>query len=344
MHKSRNKKPRSAATRGETPAHRPVHARPVGVLQAHVGSRIEDGDERADEAGVGSTRVANSAARPGELYVVATPIGNLEDVTLRALSVLAGADVILAEDTRVTAKLLDRHRVARKLLTLNEHNESQMLASVLDRLAHGERIALVSDAGTPAISDPGARLASGVRAAGHRVTPIPGPSALAAALSVAGVGEEPVMFCGFLPSRKEARRARIAELQAIPAALVFFEAPHRVLEAVEDLAQIADASRRLVIARELTKLHESVHECALAESAAWLSGDPNRLRGEFVLVLHAAVKPARPATDWEPVLAALLEELPLAQAVKLACKATGAPRNEVYPRALELARDKGQPD
>ncbi len=341
MHKSRTKKPGRAGTRGETPAHRPAHVRSVSVTQAHVGSEGEGREEGGTGGpGVEPTGPAGSAARSGELYVVGTPIGNLEDVTLRALSVLAGADVILAEDTRVTAKLLDRHRVARKLLTLNEHNEAQMLASVLERLAHGERIALVSDAGTPAISDPGARLVSGVRAAGRRVTPIPGPSALAAALSVAGVGEEPVMFCGFLPSKTEARRARIAELQAIPAALVFFEAPHRVLESVEDLAAIADGARRLVIARELTKLHESVHECALAKAPAWLAGDPNRLRGEFVLVLHAAAMQARKAADWEPVLAALLEELPLAQAVKLACKATGAPRNAVYPRALEMAKEQ----
>ena len=336
MHNSRNKKPRAGA-RDTRPAHRPEHVRSVSVTQGHVGSRSEGG---AAVPGAGDD--APEQARPsgsGELYVVATPIGNLEDVTLRALSVLAGADVILAEDTRVTSKLLDRHRVARKLLTLNEHNESQMLASVLERMARGERIALVSDAGTPAISDPGARLVSGVRAAGGRVTPIPGPSALAAALSVAGVGEEPVMFCGFLPPRREARRTRIAQLQAISAALVFFEAPHRVQETIEDLASIADGTRRLVIARELTKMHESVHECALSDAAQWLAGDPNRLRGEFVLVLHAPAVPAREAADWEPLLAALLDELPLAQAVKLVCKATGAARNEVYPRALALGRD-----
>lgn len=332
MDKSRKKQSKSVTPGTRNPAARhAVHAPSVSDSQVHVGSGDGGG---VDDAPLGS---AGATVRPGELYVVATPIGNLEDVTLRALSVLAGADVILAEDTRVTAKLLDRHRVARKLLTLNEHNEAQMVASVLERLAHGERIALVSDAGTPAISDPGARLAAGVRAAGHRVTPIPGPSALAAALSVAGVGEEPVMFCGFLPSRKEARRARLGELLPIPAALVFFEAPHRVQETVDDLAECADPTRRLVIARELTKLHESVHECALADAPGWLAGDANRQRGEFVLVLHAARIEARKAADWEPVLAALLGELPLAQAVKLTCKATGAARNEVYPRALELS-------
>ena len=333
MHKSRNKNQPRAGARDALPAHRPAHVRSISVPQAQVGSRNEG---EASESGEGE--LEPTPARTGELYVVATPIGNMEDVTLRALSVLAGADVILAEDTRVTSKLLDRHRVARTLLTLNEHNESQMLASVLERMAHGERIALVSDAGTPAISDPGARLVSGVRAAGGRVTPIPGPSALAAALSVAGVGEEPVMFCGFLPSKKEARRSRIGELHTIPAALVFFEAPHRVQETIDDLAQIAEGTRRLVIARELTKMHESVHECAVSDAPDWLAGDPNRLRGEFVLVLHAAATEARKPADWEPVLAALLEELPLAQAVKLACKATGAPRTEVYPRALELSR------
>lgn len=277
----------------------------------------------------------------GELYVVATPIGNLEDITLRALRVLGEADVIAAEDTRVAARLLAHHRIAKRPVALHEHNERSMTAKVLSWLGEGKRVALVSDAGTPGVSDPGAMVVERSRAAGYRVTPVPGPSALAAALSVAGLSEDRVLFCGFLPAKREARRNRIAALAGAPYALAIYEAPHRVLECVEDLAEnlAGSGERRIVIARELTKLFESVHACPLKDAPEWLREDPNRRRGEFVLVVSGASELPSPA-GWERVLQALLEELPLAQAVRLTCAATGAKRGPVYERALALARAK----
>jgi 16S rRNA (cytidine1402-2'-O)-methyltransferase len=274
-------------------------------------------------------------AAPGaQLYVVATPIGNLEDVTLRALRILKNADVVAAEDTRVTARLLEHHGIARRAVPLHRHNETMMAEKVLGWLGEGKRVALVSDAGTPGISDPGAIVVARVRGAGYRVTPVPGASALAAALSASGLDERSVLFCGFLPSAREARRKAIAALAAEPHALVFYEAPHRVVESVEDLAAIL-GERRIVMARELTKLFESVHESPLQSAAEWLKADANRTRGEFVLMLSAP-PPAQASNDWEPALQALLAELPLAQAVRLTCAITGARRKPVYERALSL--------
>jgi 16S rRNA (cytidine1402-2'-O)-methyltransferase len=211
-----------------------------------------------------------------------------------------------------------------------------MAERVLEWLSQGKRVALVTDAGTPGISDPGARVVERARSAGYRVSPIPGPSALAAALSVSGLEDPCVLFCGFLPSAREARRKAIAKLATGEHALVFYEAPHRVVESVEDLAA-GLGERRLVIARELTKMFESIHSCGLTEAAAWLQADANRIRGEFVLV----VSPPEAAPDaeaWLPVLEALLAELPLAQAVRLACSVTGARRKAVYERALALQK------
>jgi 16S rRNA (cytidine1402-2'-O)-methyltransferase len=276
--------------------------------------------------------------REGELYVVATPIGNLEDVTLRALRVLREADVVAAEDTRVTARLLAHHGIASRPVSLHRHNEKAMAEKVLGWLGERKRVALVSDAGTPGISDPGALVVARARAAGYRVTPIPGPSALAAALSVSGLPDASVLFCGFLPASRQARRKAIAALAGEPHALVFYEAPHRVIECVEDLAE-GLGERRIVIARELTKLFESVHASPLAEAAQWLAADANRVRGEFVLMVSGAAK-QEDASEWQRVLEALLVELPLAQAVKLTCAATGARRKPVYDRALALAKNK----
>jgi 16S rRNA (cytidine1402-2'-O)-methyltransferase len=279
----------------------------------------------------------------GELYVVATPIGNLQDVTLRALRVLNEADVIAAEDTRIASKLLSHHGIARRPLALHEHNERAMARRVLGWLAEGKRVALISDAGTPGISDPGAIVVQQARAAGHRVTPVPGASALAAALSVAGICADQVLFCGFLPAAREARRKAIADLARVPYAIVLYEAPHRIVQCVEDLAAaLPGAGRRIVIARELTKLFESVHACRLDEAAAWLRSDANRTRGEFVLVLEPETAAQAPLA-WECVLKALLEELPLAQAVRLTCQATGARRKPVYERALAIAADRDTP-
>jgi 16S rRNA (cytidine1402-2'-O)-methyltransferase len=275
----------------------------------------------------------HEGGRGAELYVVATPIGNLEDVTLRALRILKNAQVVAAEDTRVTARLLEHHGIPRKAVSLHRHNEREMARKVLDWLAEGKSVALVSDAGTPGVSDPGAVVVSEARAAGFRVTPIPGPSALATALSVSGLTDASLVFRGFLPATGEARRKVIAALAAEPHALAFYEAPHRVVECVEDLASLL-GDRRIVMARELTKLFETIHECPLAEAAEWLKADPNRTRGEFVLLVPGPAESEKP-DDWEPVLEALLAEVPLAQAVRLTCTITGAKRKPVYERALQ---------
>ena len=269
--------------------------------------------------------------------MVATPIGNLEDITLRALKVLDKVDVIAAEDTRNTAHLLDRHGIRTRMLSLHEHNEVRRVADIVRLLAEGQSVALVSDAGTPVLSDPGAILVAKVREAGYPVVPVPGPSAAMAALSVAGLSGTAFHFAGFLPERPAARKKAIAALAGETALLVFYEAPHRVLSSVEDLAAELPG-RDIVIARELTKVFESVHRCGLAEAADWLAADPNRVRGEFVLLISGAApdasSPDREALD--RVLGPLLAELPLAQSVKLACAIAGLRRSEVYARALEL--------
>ena len=283
------------------------------------GSPEENGDDKREGDGA-------------QLYVVATPIGNLEDVTLRALRVLRNAPVIAAEDTRHTARLLEHHGIPRQAVALHRHNEQAMADKVIGWLAEGKSVALVSDAGTPGISDPGAIVAAKARAAGYRVTPIPGPSALAAAMSASGLDADGVLFLGFLPATGQARRKALAPHAHAPYALALYEAPHRVVECVEDLASLL-GERRLVIARELTKVFESIHECALADAADWLRGDANRLRGEFVLIVSGAA--TQPPEDWESVLSVLLADLPLAQAVRLTCEITGAKRKPVYERALE---------
>jgi 16S rRNA (cytidine1402-2'-O)-methyltransferase len=283
----------------------------------------------------------DSRAGIGELYVVATPIGNLEDFSFRALRVLRTADVITAEDTRIASRLLAHYGIAQRPVALHAHNERKRTVEVLRWLADGKRVALLSDAGTPAISDPGAIVVAEAREAGYRVVPIPGPNALAAALSVAGLTEEKVLFCGFLPATRAARQKAIAQLFSAPYTLVFYEAPHRVLECVEDLAAglARPESRRIVVARELTKLFETVYGCPLCEAVDWFNADPNRLRGEFVLIVTGASE-TDSIEQWEQVLAALVKELPLAQAVRLTCAATGAKRNTVYARALALRETK----
>lgn len=282
-----------------------------------------------------------NGTQAGQLFVVATPIGNLEDITLRALKVLAAADVIAAEDTRIGATLLARHGIGARPVALHEHNEARMVPRILAWLGEGKCVALISDAGTPAISDPGAHLVGHAREAGFRVTPIPGPSAAVTALSAAGLPDSPFLFYGFLPARPAARRRSIEPLAGLPYALVFYEAPHRIVEAVEDLEACLGGERTLVLARELTKMFESIHKCTLAEAAQWLRADPNRQRGEFVLIVSGAPEVGRPAEhDWETVLNTLLAELPLAQAVKLTCTISGAKRNEVYARALAGERAK----
>jgi 16S rRNA (cytidine1402-2'-O)-methyltransferase len=277
------------------------------------------------------------------LYVVATPIGNLKDVTLRALEIFKQVDVIAAEDTRVTSKLLNHYGIAaKKLIALHEHNEQRTAPRVIAELEAGRSVALTSDAGTPAFSDPGARVVAAVREAGFPVVPIPGPNAAAAALSASGLVDPHFLFYGFLPSKPSERRKEIEALAACPYMLVFYEAPHRVLEAVADLSTLR-GPRRIVIAREITKLFETILACDLSEAAEWLAANPDRVRGEFVLIVEGARRDEDALmTHAKRTLEILLEELPVKQAAALAARLTGARKNELYALALELKDVNGK--
>ena len=281
------------------------------------------------------------------LYVVATPLGNLRDITLRALDVLASVDVIAAEDTRVTSKLLARHRIATRMLSLHAHNERRRAAEIVSLLGSGKSVALVSDAGTPAVSDPGAALVRAVAQAGYVVVPVPGPSAVIAALSASGIAAPQWLFCGFLPAAATARRAALTRVSDYPGALVFYEAPHRIAATLDALVAVLGPERGLVVARELTKRFETIHRCRLGEAPAWLAVDTDRARGEFVLIVDAPGATIRAGDDADAhdrMLSTLLAELPVAQAVRLAVKLTGAPRNRLYERALKLSKDdRGSP-
>ncbi len=274
------------------------------------------------------------------LYVVATPIGNLADLTLRALHVLAIVDAIACEDTRHSAALLRHFGLSKPLLAVHEHNERAAAAGVIARLARGERVACVSDAGTPAISDPGAALVAAVREAGFPVVPIPGPSSALAALAVAGdVNARGFCFVGFLAARGAERATAIAaSAHALPAQ-VLFEAPHRIESLAADLARLAP-DRTVTLGRELTKQFETVATMPARALPAWFAGDANRARGEFVLVLHARRADAETASanQHDAVLAPLVAALPLKQAVALAAEISGAARNALYARALEMKK------
>jgi len=267
-------------------------------------------------------------AEPGALYVVATPIGNLRDLTLRALDILRTADMIAAEDTRVSASLLRRHGIATRPLSLHAHNEAQRAVEVVEALRQGRSVALVTDAGTPAVSDPGARLVRAVRDAGLRIVPLPGASALATAVAAAGLRAETFAFLGFLPSQDKARRALVEPLAALPMALVIYEAPHRVRATVQWLHGVL-GERDFVVARELTKAFETITLLSLRDAAAWLAADPNRERGELVLIVDAAadVAVSEVSADAERWLRALVAELPPARAARVVAQVTGASRD-----------------
>lgn len=275
------------------------------------------------------------------LYVVATPIGNLRDMSLRALDILASADVVAAEDTRNTAHLLTHFGIhAQRLLALHQHNERGAAEKIIALLCEEKSVALVTDAGTPAVSDPGALVVAQVQQAGFRVMPIPGASAAIAALSASGLAAPHFLFYGFLPNKSAARRTALQELVAHPYTLVFYEAPHRILESVEDFLQVFGAEREIVLAREITKLFESIHRCPLGDALAWLNADANNQRGEFVLLVSAAPEKSEGLDpNTERTLQTLLAELPLKQAVQLAVQISGAGKNELYKRALELKAD-----
>ena len=267
------------------------------------------------------------------LYVVATPIGNLQDITLRALEVLKNVDAIAAEDTRHTSHLLSHFAIQKKLIAVHEHNEQKSAQILLERLQAGESIALVTDAGTPGISDPGAIVVDVLRHAGVKVVPVPGASAVVAALSASGITDN-----GFLPASGSQRRKVLETLKNYPVTLVFYEAPHRILECVEDLAAVLGGERRITIARELTKTFETFHRCALFEAKAWLESDANQQKGEFVLLVEAspAKEEAEIPAEAERILRLLLADLPLKQAVKLATEVTGVKKNILYEFALKL--------
>lgn len=279
------------------------------------------------------------------LYVVATPIGNLKDVTLRALEVFKQVDIVAAEDTRVTARLLNHYGIAaKKLIALHEHNEARTAPRVIEHLKSGASVALASDAGTPAFSDPGARLVAAVREAGFPIVPIPGANAAAAALSASGLAGAHFLFYGFLPAKSGERRRALEALAALPYMLVFYEAPHRVLETIADIAATFGGARRVVIARELTKLFESIHLCDLDAAHHWLGENADRVKGEFVLIVEGA-EPSKDAAlaEGKRALEILLDELPVKQAAALAARITGARKNELYDLALQLKRQADAP-
>lgn len=281
----------------------------------------------------------------GALYVVATPIGNLADITLRALHVLELADVIACEDTRHTQQMLRAYGIDKsggQLLAVHQHNESEASLAVIDRLRQNLRVAYVSDAGTPGISDPGARLASAVALQGLRCIPLPGVSSVTALLSVAGIANESAdapgfVFHGFLSSKGAERAQAIQKLAEEPRAVVLLEAPHRIEALATALAALGE--RHITLGRELTKQYEEVATLAASALPAWLQADGNRLRGEFALVLHPA-SVASGGGDGTRVLKLLLAELPLKSAVKLAAEITGQPRNALYEQALLLKQQE----
>jgi len=280
---------------------------------------------------------AHHTPLPPALYVVATPIGNLGDITLRAIDTLRRVDRVAAEDTRVSGQLLAHFDIRKPLVSIREHNEREAADRVIAWIAAGEAVAYVSDAGTPAVSDPGARLVAAVRAAGLTVVPIPGVSAVTAALSAAGVESGQWLFHGFLPPKSGARRAQLQTLAALPVALVFYEAPHRIEETLADMAAVLDSSRLVTLARELTKRFESIVTLQLADAPPWLAADPNHVRGEFVVIVHPpAAAAAMIDTEAMRVLDVLLGELPPTLAAKLASKITGRSKAELYKMSLAL--------
>ena len=271
---------------------------------------------------------------PGVLFVVATPIGNLADASPRCVDTLRNAHLVACEDTRTTRVLLTRHGIAARVVALHDHNERRAAAGLIAALREGKNVALVSDAGTPALSDPGAFLVAEAHRAGIRVSPVPGPSAAAAAVSASGFPAEQFFFCGFLPAKGGARRKALEALEG-PWPVVIYEAPHRIAGTLADLkARFGDA-REILIARELTKKFEEVVRLPLGEAPAWLAARAERGKGEFVLVLQPGAAQAAGSLDPDAVLEALLEALAPSEAARLAAKITGTPKNRLYRKTLK---------
>ncbi|MEW5863565.1 MAG: 16S rRNA (cytidine(1402)-2'-O)-methyltransferase [Pseudomonadota bacterium] len=274
---------------------------------------------------------------PGTLYVVATPIGNLADASPRALEVLAGADLVACEDTRTSRTLFAAHGIAARTVALHAHNERAATARLIAALREGKNVALVSDAGTPAVSDPGALVVAAAHREGIRVVPVPGPSAAIAAYSAAGFAGGRFLFAGFLP----APPGKALDALDLPWPVILYEAPHRIAATVRALLERFGPEREIVIAREMTKKFEEVARMRLGDAPAWLEAEPHRRQGEFVLVLGPGeAKAAASAPDPERVLDLLLEALPASEAARLAARITGAPKNALYRAALARARKK----
>ncbi len=328
---------------GRGPAHADTKA--IAAIARHARARIEAEQNGIGRGWVEVTEQETFQALARTLYVVATPLGNLRDVTLRALDVLGSADVIAAEDTRVSAVLLRHYGIATRPLSLHEHNEARRTAHIVELLRGGKSVALVTDAGTPAVSDPGARLVAAVRDAGFAVVPIPGANAAVAAVSAAGLVAERFVFLGFLPSSGKTRRELLATVAALPLALVVYEAPHRVRDTVDRLVDAFGSERALVVAREITKKFETFTRLPLADAPAWFAAEGNRERGEFVLIVDAPAVPASVpeamTPDTDRLLRALVAELPPARAARVAAAATGLPRDALYARARTLKSGSG---
>lgn len=275
----------------------------------------------------------------GILYCVATPIGNLEDITARALRILAEVAKVYAEDTRVTRRMFAHFGIQNTLESLHDHNETSRVAQIQRELAEGMSVALVSDAGTPLISDPGYKLVNALGAAGCKIVPVPGASALVAALSVAGLPTDRFAFEGFLPAKSVSRRKLLTGLETESRTLVFYESSHRIADLLEDMLAVFGGERQMVVLRELTKLYESIYRGTVAEILQHMTADADRSRGEFVVVV--AGKPCDESADAlavlnaDKVLTVLLEVLPVKQAAAVAARLTGLPKNQLYRQALE---------
>ena len=305
---------------------------PLNTTPLHASYSLAQG---AAQAAAGQQHYPQST-----LYVVATPIGNLADITLRALHVLGLVDAIACEDTRHTQAMLRVYGITKPLLAAHEHNEREAAQLIITRLRAGERVAYVSDAGTPAVSDPGARLAADVRAAGLRVLPLPGASSVTALLSVAGIADDTgaYIFQGFLSTKAKERESQVATLSTEPRAVVLLEAPHRIEALATALAALGE--RSVTLGRELTKQFEDIATVPAQTITAWLAADPHRTQGEFAIVIHPRAVEAAQHTQGQRVLQLLLAELPTKTAVKLAADITGEPRNTLYELALSLKSDK----
>ncbi len=270
------------------------------------------------------------------LYIVATPIGNLGDMTPRAVEVLQSVALIAAEDTRHSGRLMAHFNIKTPMISVHDHNERQRLQTILDKLSAGENIALISDAGTPLISDPGFYLVRGVRDAGFKVVPVPGCSAVIAAMSAAGVATDRFIFEGFLPAKRTGRQQQLALIKSEERTVIFYESTHRIIETLNDMVEVLGADRYVVMARELTKTFETIHGDKVSDLLVWMEQDHNQQKGEFVLIVQG-VEPKKEesfSAETLHVLETLLEELPVKQAAALAAKLTGEKKNALYQEAL----------